>query len=463
MTVGNSGAYDEETRSRLAQLQAVAQSDGLPFDGPTRQVVECVLTLLDDLRRTPSPADPHAREQRMRAARQLAAACRLAFDWRSPGYAQSGVLSVGDIRSLVGDLDALRDAPVNYARWHQPGIDELERALGAQIGIVEERDALLATSSGLAALSVALGTLRKTGRLRKVLIVPGTYFETRPTLKLFGPGEIREASSGDVDDIAAEAASWGADVVFADPLEHGPEQRIVDVERLAERLGGAADDMALVLDGTMVPTSGVFAKLASRAAPLIIYYESCAKYRHLGLDMALGGAVVVPRRYYANNASEVRQSLGAMPDRFSCEVALIAGPTEASARLDAMERAAGIIASSVSDRLAVDWRVVHPSLPSHPQTDLAVRRRYLGACVTFVPEDQSAQRVLRFVKRAIELARDAGVALVAGESLGFTACRLTPTVAAAGVRPFARLATGPLEDQQAATVAAVLTRAASHP
>jgi O-succinylhomoserine sulfhydrylase len=458
MTARDAHEYDRQTQSRLAELQALVQGEGLPFDGPARRTVEQVLQMLEVLRGTAVATNVHAQEQRERAAVQLSAACRLAFDWRSPGYSQAGVLSVGDVGSLVDDLEALLKAPVNYARWHQPGIEKVEGALGAQIGTVADRDALLATSSGLAALSVVLGVLRKLGRLGRILVVPGTYFETRPTLEIFGPAEIREAVSREAESVAAEAADWGADVVFADPLEHGPEQRVVDVEALADCLQRTGDSTTLVVDGTMVPASGVFGALAARSHPLVIYYESSAKYRHLGLDVTLGGAVVVPRRHAAV-AEEVRQCLGAALDRFGCEVTPLPDPRAAALRLRAMVHASSIIARATCDRLPSGWRVVHPSLPSHPQAELAARRRYVGACVTFVPEDHSAEQVLRFVKRAVELARDGSVELVVGESLGFTACRLTPTVAAPKVRPFARLATGPISEHEAEAVAQVLTQA----
>lgn len=453
-------AYDQQTRSRLMRLAELAEDDGLPFDHPARQTVEEVLDLIQALLELDVPTDHRIREQRTRVLAQLAAACRLAFDVRAPGYAQAGVLAVGNVESLVEDLELLLKEPVNYARWQQPGVEHVERALAEMIGARPGQDTLLATSSGLAALSVVLGMLREMGRLKRVLIIPGTYFETRPTLKLFAVGEIRQAASRDAQAIAAEATSWGADVVFADPLEHGPEQRVVDVQALADELQRSTTDAVMVVDGTMVPSSRVLPSLSERPAPLVIYYESCAKYRQMGLDLTLGGAVVVPEGH-GGLASDVRQSLGATLDRFSCEVTPLPEPAEATARLDTMERASAIIAGHAGERFPSQWRVVHPGMPSHPQFQLARRRGYLGACVTFVPEDRSAETVLRFAKRAIELARQKDLDLVVGESLGFTACRLTPTVAAPDVRPFARLATGVVTDDEAANMAEVLARAAA--
>lgn len=458
MTSFDGLAYDGETRSRLAQLDKLVECDGLPLDGPARRAVEQVLDLLDALRRAPPVAADHEREQRVRVATQLAAACRMAFDWRSPGYAQTGVLSVGDVSSLVEDLEALLDAPVNYARWNPPAISGVEQALGAQIGTVQGRDAVLATNSGLAALSVVLGLLRRLDRMGRVLVVPGTYFETHPTLELFGPEEIRRAGSREIDAITDEAAVWGADVVLADPLEHGPEQRVLDVEGLAAALHDRCARVALVVDGTMVPASGVFTRLRGMPGALRLYYESSAKYRHVGLDMTLGGAVVVPSRY-REAALEVRQSLGAALDRFGCEVTPRPDPQLAMQRLRAMEQASVVIARIAHEQTGTAWRVVHPSLPSHPEAELAARLGIRGACVTFVPESRGAVAVLRFVKRAVDLARAANVEMVVGESLGFTACRLTPTVAAPGSRPYARLATGALAADEASALAGVLVQA----
>jgi cystathionine beta-lyase/cystathionine gamma-synthase len=440
------------SRARLRALAAYAAERNLPLDSDLVALVLRTLDELDALANSDAPSEPPLLEQRYRALAQLSASCRLALDWRSPALDQAGVLGVGSLESLGRDK-------VNYARYEQPGVDQLEAAVARQLTADGREWSVLMASSGMAALSVLLGTLAASRRLRRVLLTPTVYFEVREALELFSASVVM-TSSCDAEEIADEAAGQQVDAVFADPLQNGPEQRLIDVAALVRRLGDVAPQASVIVDGTTAPLPQTFASLEA-AAERTFYYESLSKYRHLGLDLTLAGVAVVPRTY-APLARRARQNLGAVLDRYGVELSPLATTAQLTERFRLMEQAAFTVASEIAVHAPPGWSIHYPGLPGHPDHALSLRLRLSGACVTLTPIGlDGRRRATALTARAMDLARRGGGSLIFGESFGFTTSRLATTLAESNLPPVVRLAVGPVAPDAAVRLGQIIAEAAT--
>lgn len=445
--------YTVKTRAMLEDIATLAQDEGLPLEGSLLRLVGDVNELVRSRLSLPY-GGLQAREQSFRVLSQLAAAARLAFEWRSPGYAQSAALAAFDPGSL--------DSPsVNYARYDQPGVVDIERSLGELLGVSPERHAVLVTSSGMAAFALASATAFSARPAHHALTAPYLYFEAMEMLHYWFPGQVVSATSYQAEKIAAEASTLGADVVFADPLTNHPEQRMIDIERLAEFLAADAREPWLIVDGSMLPT--ITASPVTRALPeRAIYYESCSKYLQFGLDMAMAGMVVVPRSIEAL-ARRVRRNLGLGLDRYGAELFPKYRPVQFKRRISAMEESALRVAEGIYRALPEDvCEVIFPGMESHADHKLALRLGGSGSCVTLIPAGIQLGRdqLDPCVDIAIFEARKRAVPLVKGVSFGFSVSRIsTASAMAETAPPFLRLAIGPLSTGSAAELADVLSLA----
>jgi cystathionine beta-lyase/cystathionine gamma-synthase len=446
--------YTGKTDVMLADFVDLAREDGLPLDASLVDVVRRVNSEVADRARESRDDTIERREQRVRVLSQLAVAARMAFEWRSPGYDQSN--------ALAGfDLGCLGSPGVNYARFDQPGVAEIERQLAGATRISPDTHAVLMTSSGMAAFTLAAATVASVAPVHAALTAPYLYFEGSETLQDLLGDRLMIGSSYDADELAHEAATTGADVVFADPLANHPEQRMIDIVRLAQGLGVLDTSPWLVVDGSMLST--VTARPVAEAMPEhAIYYESCSKYLQFGLDIAMAGMVIVPRWLEAR-ARRVRRNLGLGLDRYGAELFPRYRPADLDRRLASMERAALQVARELNERLECEsFEVTFPGLDRHPDYHLARRIGRTGSCVTLAPLDAELGRdqLDPIVDAAIREARLRRVPLVKGVSFGFSTSRLSAAAAMAeGAAPFLRLAVGPLGVDAATQLAEVLRAA----
>jgi cystathionine beta-lyase/cystathionine gamma-synthase len=442
------GDYTARTRSMLDDIAELARGEGLPLDelafGVTREVNDLVGSCLASA----GSGDLPAREQRVRALSQLAVAARLAFEWRSPGYDQSAALS-------VFDLGALGSPGVNYARYDQPGVADVERQVERLMRISPETHAVLMTSSGMAAFALASAVVFAAARVRTALTAPYLYFEAMETLQYWLRDGVHVADAYEPEEIVAEATLHGADVVFADPLANHPDQRMIDVERLAWLLADDDRQPWLVVDASMLPI--VTAGPVTRAMPdRALYVESCSKYLQLGLDIAMAGVVVVPRGLEAL-ARRMRLNLGLGIDRYGAELFPRYEPWQFERRLAEMERAACLVAARLDLDLSRDvCDVVFPGLASHTDHELVRRLGRTGSCVTLVPVgvELGKDQLDPVVDAAVREAAKRKLPLVKGVSFGFSVSRLSAASAMAETAPpFLRLAIGPMDGTSAALLA----------
>jgi cystathionine beta-lyase/cystathionine gamma-synthase len=417
-------------RDRLDRLELLAAEQSLVTDPSVLAAARRTLDVVENLI-SGTGVGGHAAELRVRAGLQLAAAAALALDWRSPAAAQAGVLAVGDVAALEPDM-------VNYARFLQPGLAALEDHLADQLAVAATRT-VLACGSGQAALSVLLASLVGTGRLVRPLVTSTVYLEARETIHLFSGGRTIVREETDPHAIVEAAIESGADVVFADPLGNGPRPRLCDVEVLAHAMAESLPEALLVVDATMLPCAGLYTRLA--LSPHVLMYESSGKYRHCGLDLALGGLMCVPADW-ARQAREARRQTGAVPDRYTVELWPRVGPHLLADRFQQMQAAAGTVAHSLSHRELAGWSVGHPSLADHPDHDVAERLRWFGTCVTLTPSPTGTQQTAAMCAAALEHARDVGAPMVVGESFGFSVSRLSFTPMGVSEPPFVRLSVG---------------------
>jgi threonine dehydratase len=439
--------YSVHTAQMLDDFSSLVAEEALPVEPGLIDFVVKLNDLVKVETGHPLPDSVAHREQRLRALSQLALATRMAFEWRAPGYEQAHAAS-------IFDLGALGSPAVNYARYEQPGVAEIERQLADVLEVTPETHAVLLASSGMAAFALASATIMSVDRVRSVLTSPYIYFEADEMLRYVLRDAVHMVSTYDAEAIAVEARECSADVVFADPLANHPAQRMVDIPKLAEALSQQGDDRWLVVDASMLPatcSSGVLDALPRRA----IYYESCSKYLQFGLDMTMAGLVVVPREYEAL-ARRVRRNLGLGLDRFGTELFPSYRRTEFEQRMGVMERTALEVASVLRsfDDLG-GFETTFPGLAHHPDHELALRYGRTGTCVTLVaPHTLSRDQLDPVVDTTIRYARDAGVPLVKGVSFGFNTTRVSAAAAMAeGAPPFLRIAVGALEPHLRAPLA----------
>lgn len=452
--VANLTAYTARTRLMLDDYAGLARGLDLPLDLPLLDLVKEINDRVSAGASAPEPAQPQRREQRFRALSQLAVASRMSFEWRSPAYDQSATLA-------QFDPGALGSPGINYARYDQPGTAELEQQLADLVGVSPETHAVLTTSSGMAAFTLAAATAAAQRPIRSVLTAPYLYFESMETLRYLLREQVSVATTYQAELLADLAWVQAADAVFADPLANHPEQRMIDVVRLAELLAAREQPPWLIVDASMLPV--VTARPVSQAMPEhAIYYESCSKYLQFGLDVAMAGMVVVPRAIEPL-ARRMRRNLGLGLDRYGAELFPRYRPEHFARRTAVVERAALLVATQL-DRVLPgnNFAVAFPGIASHPDHDLAERLGRSGSCVTLAPVARQLNRdqLDPIVDAAMREAKRRRLPLVKGVSFGFSTSRLSAAAAMAeAAPPFLRLSVGVLDSASAIELADVVRQA----
>jgi threonine dehydratase len=444
--------YATRTDELLDDLEILAAEHGLPLDRLAVNVARSVNQQVADNCVIGETSEAGDGEQRVRALSQLAVASRMAFEWRSPAYDQAGAVA-------ALDPGALGSPGVNYARYAQPGVAEVERQLAEIARIDPATHAVLLTSSGMAAFGLIMGMLLERDGVRTAITAPYLYFEAHEMLRYWLGPALESARTFDAREIAEQAVTKCHDAVFADPMANNADQRMVDVEWLAAALSSADRPPWLVVDGTMLPV--ITAMPVTTALPeKALYYESCSKYLQLGLDIAMAGMVVVPRRLEAR-ARRVRRNLGLGVDRYGAELFPRYRAPLFIRRLQHMERAAADVAVSLRAALPEkEFTVGFPGLPEHPDHLLAQRMHRTGSCLTVAPVrgHPSRDQLEPVVDEAIRVAQRRGVSLVKGVSFGFTVSRISSASAMAeGTPPFMRLAVGLADPGASRALADVLS------
>jgi threonine dehydratase len=346
---------------------------------------------------------------------------------------------------MLFDPAEVQSATVNYDRYGSNELDEKESLLLAALGFDDGKHGALLTSSGQAAYATIESFLLREvfAQGPRACVMPYIYFEAMEQLSALPFIETARCPSWSIEEFVALVEATDSHVAFIDPVANNAGMDRVDLRALAQRLRGRDWSRRwLVIDGTMV--SGGFNpfEIFHRAEhPRILYYESASKYVQFGLDLQMGGLIVVA----AELAPRLRHH------RRNCGTLMY--PNNAAmlppfARADMLCRMRHLTANA--ELLAAALRDL-----SHPRATLRISYpddwRVLGwmhgggvVAATFSePGLNNRPNLEALVELMIRRCREAALPLTKGVSFGFGVTRVSAAAAVAGtIDPFLRFAVG---------------------
>ncbi|HEX3649261.1 MAG TPA: PLP-dependent transferase [Pseudonocardiaceae bacterium] len=287
----------------------------------------------------------------------------------------------------------------------------VERQLLEVFGLSPDHHAVTVTSSGAAASTLVAGFLLRE-RLRPgdtVLLTPHTAAAAAAQWRSLPFVEVVATDSADAAGVLAAVSRHRPRCLFAGPLGTTAEQRMTD---LAALLAGIdAGPVTVVVDGTAL--SAVVPGLPRSEHVEVLYLERGAEPQ-LGVDNGVAGVVVHPESAKAGLRRQ-RRDAGLAPQRMAAELFPRYGR---DLYLGRRERAGGN-ALRLAELLTADQSVpaagvvCHPSLPGHPDTEVAARLPFPAARVTLRLTDRPGTRA----ELAGVLRRTVGRALLDGVDL----------------------------------------------
>jgi O-succinylhomoserine sulfhydrylase len=262
-----------------------------------------------------------------------------------------------------------------YTRFTNPTVMMMERRLAA----MEGTEACIATSSGMAAILLLVMGLLKAG---DHVVCSRSVFGS--TIKL----------------LAGEFGKFGVETSFVSQTDVGewqraikPNTRLLFAETPSNPLTEVCDIKALAdiahNAGALLAVDNCFCSPALQqpvklGADLIIH--SGTKYLD-GQGRVIAGAICGPEALVNDKFVPVMRSAGMSLSPFNAWVVL-KGLETLSIRMQAQSARALQLAQWLEAHPAVE-RVFHPSLPSHPQHELAMRQQSAGgAVVSFIARGQ---------------------------------------------------------------------------
>src|SRR3989338_1687261 len=229
--------------------------------------------------------------QKYRALLHAVLGASLILDWRSPSYDQS-------VDTMFFALDSQISTEINYNRYRSICLSKIENHLINIFSLNKTQNDLLMTSSGMAAYNLIENYL-----LRYVLKPGDTiylphyiYFETYEQISRLPMVKIEKSNTYDASQISEFILKNKPRVVFLDPITNTAELRMINIEMVIEQLEihGLEEEIHIIIDGSMMAGELLsFVRLKNEKVK-ILYYESCSKYLQLGLDISMGGLVVIP-------------------------------------------------------------------------------------------------------------------------------------------------------------------------
>jgi cystathionine gamma-synthase len=302
----------------------------------------------------------------------------------SPPLFQASSYEFTDLSEVAAIYDGSQPGAI-YGRYGGPNGTQFERA----IAMLEGAEAALGASSGMAAIDAALAPLLAEGDaiLATSELYGGTFdlFEREYRVRGFG---IHYVDQGDLEGVRAALRSHAPKVLYAEALTN-PLMHVADLPALAE-LARAAGAL-LVVDATF--GSPVLIQPLSHGADLVIH--SVGKY--IGGHGDVGAGVVAGRVALLERARAYLVRTGATMPHFEAWLA-VRGLRTLALRMERHSQNAAAVAACLARAPGVR-AVHHPSLPGHPQAELA-RRLYpngTGGIVAFSLEG-SAPEVDRFLR-----------------------------------------------------------------
>ncbi len=313
--------------------------------------------------------------------------------------AEALFLTSGFVYDTAADAEAAFAGEVDrfvYSRYGNPTV----AAFQERLRLIEGAPACFATSSGMAAVWVALAALLSAGdRVVAARSLFGSCFVILDEiLPRFGV-TTDFVDGSDLDQWQAALATPATAVFFESPSN--PMQELVDVAAVCE-LAHAA--------GAQVVIDNVFATpLLQRPLELgadVVVYSAT---KHIdGQGRTLGGAVLGPKDFIDGPVQTLMRHTGPSLSPFNAWV-LTKGLETMSLRVQRMGASALRIASVLEDHPRVT-RVRYPFLPSHPQHDLARRQMSGGGTVVTFEVDGGKERAFEVLDslRCIDISNNLG-------------------------------------------------------
>lgn len=251
-----------------------------------------------------------------------------------------------------------------YSRLDNPTVV----ALGEAVAELEGAEAGFALATGMAAIHAALASVLRAGD--RVVLTRASYGSTRVMLTGYFAGLGVRTDIVDITDhtaLEAALAAGPARLLFAETIAN-PNLVVADIAALAEL--AHRHGALLFVDNTFA--SPYVCRPLEHGADLVI--ESATKWLG-GHSDVMAGAVAGPREL-VGPIRRVQVDTGAMLSPFSAFLVL-RGMTTLAVRMERHSATALALARWLEGRDGVRL-VAHPSLPSHPQHEVARRQFDLG-------------------------------------------------------------------------------------
>jgi O-succinylhomoserine sulfhydrylase len=267
-----------------------------------------------------------------------------------------------------------------YSRFTNPTVTMMERRLAA----LEGTEACIGTASGMGAITLLVLGLLKAG---DHVICSHSVFGS--TIKLLG-GEFAKFGVQTTFVSQTDVAQWrdavrpNTKLLFAESPTN-PLTEVCDIAALAKVAHGAG--ALLVVDNCFC--SPALQQPIKLGADIVMH--SGTKYLD-GQGRVIAGALCCSQKLVDENLMPIMRSAGITLSPFNAWVVL-KGMETLSIRMREQSARALDLARWLEQHRAVE-RVYHPSLPSHPQHELAMRQQggVGGPVASFVVKGANAER-----------------------------------------------------------------------
>jgi len=382
--------------------------------------------------------------QRYRTLLHEVLSASLVLDWRSASYGQSW-------DTMFFNVDSQGNPGVNYNRYESNQLATVEKTLAEILNINLEQKALFATSSGMSAYTLIESYLVRhvLNAGDKIYIPHYIYFETEEQIIKLPYIKIIRTETHDTHDIATRIIAEQPRVVFLDPLTNTKELRMTDIGAVLRAVSEhITNDLYVIIDGSMLSGQVDISSLSIINPKIkILYYDSCSKYLQLGLDIAMGGLVVIPIELQSF-FDRLRRNTGTIMYDSAANIFPIYDRSVHQKRMMRFVRNARIVGMLIeSDKELTKHLSPHfPSLSSHEDFLVAQHYESIGGIITFSFNDpylNQRDSLNSFIEIALVTAKEHGVSLTKGVSFGFSIPRISAATAMAeNSPPFLRLSVG---------------------
>lgn len=403
--------------------------------------------------------------QEYRSLLHVMSSASIILDWRSPSYDQS-------IDAMFFSLDSQKSHAINYNRYRSTSVTKLEEHLSSIFSLENENSKynLLMTSSGMAAYNLIESyLLRYILRQDDLVFLPHyIYFEVYEQISRLPMIKIMKQNIYDTTNICEFILKNQPRVVFLDPITNTSDLRMINVKEIIKKLEKQklTHQIYIVIDGSMVSGEMLPLPKIKNGNIKILYYESCSKYLQLGLDISMGGFVVVPVEI-SKTISRLRTNTGTILYDNVASVFPVCERGVYRDRIKRFSRNALLIGKVIEDdkSLSKKVRIHYPLLKTHPDHILAQKCDMSGGLLTFtfniLPLNQR-DSLNKFIDIALSISKRRGVSLVKGLSFGFSLPRIFASSAQPennDALPYLRLSVGDRSYQETMLLASILLEA----